>query len=199
MLNELARTQQLHVKSRNERRTIGKVGVHGVLGWHEVDRHLASRLAASPPTANTPGLRRNQKIGLGVLAGFSAMVVIGSLANGGSDKDEKSTTHSTTTSVAPTTAASPVAAPPATPAPTGPIAPVGVNSHTESGADGDVVFVDFDIKDALFTGLTKFGARETTKDILEYAQTEYPQAGKAVVQGQFPQRTPAGIRLTALC
>lgn len=80
-----------------------------------------------------------------MLAGFIAMVVIGSLAKGGSDKDEKSTAHSTTTSVAPTTAASPVAAPPATPTPTGPIAPVGVNFHTESGADGDVVFADLNL------------------------------------------------------
>ncbi|WP_240431189.1 hypothetical protein [Mycobacterium kyogaense] len=72
------------------------------------------------------------------------------------------------------------------------MAPEGVVFRTEPGTTGEVVFADFDIPDAVFMYLTKFGARSTTKEILQYARTEYPQASRVVVEGRFPTKDVYG-------
>ncbi|MDZ7883408.1 MAG: hypothetical protein U5N53_11085, partial [Mycobacterium sp.] len=59
---------------------------------------------------------------------------------------------------------------------------------TEAGSDGEVVFAQFDIADALFMGLTKSVARTNTKNILQYADNAYPAASRVVVQGRFPTK-----------
>jgi hypothetical protein len=88
------------------------------------------------------------------------------------------------------TAAPPVVTP--SPTPTGPIRPERVAFSTEPGTDGEVVSAQFDIGDAIFMSFTKILARQRTKEILQYAQMEYPQASRVVVQGRFPTKDAYG-------
>lgn len=73
-----------------------------------------------------------------------------------------------------------------------------VTFSTAPGTDGEVVFAQFDIGDAIFMSFTKMLARQTTKEILEYAQTECKPAGSSCRAGSR-RRMPTGTLRTASC
>jgi hypothetical protein len=65
--------------------------------------------------------------------------------------------------------------------------------------NGEVVTAEFQITDALFMSFTKTLARGMTKNILEYADTQWPQAAAVEVQGSFPTNDAYGTPATAWC
>lgn len=140
--------------------------------------------ANKPPTVRIVGA---------IIGGLLLLGVVTSLGDDKKDDDASSSSASTTSSAASSRSSFVAApAPSAPPTPAGPVAPTGVNFHTEPGSDGEVVFAKFKIADAVFMGLTKFGARRTTIDALEYAQAVYPTATKVFVQGTFATKDAYG-------
>lgn len=115
-----------------------------------------------------------------VVVGVVAVVGFG-LANQLGEDEKTAGSSSTTTSAARAPAAAP-----------GTVPPSGVTFSTESGMSKTSVYADFDITDALFMTLTKSVARTTTRDILRYASTRYPQADQVVVRGRFPTEDAYG-------
>lgn len=125
-----------------------------------------------------------------------AVIVLSAAIGGGSDDADSTATEETTTATSPLSAPKPEPStqtpPPAPPLPppppAGPVAPEGV-VFTDSGG---AVTATFDIRDAVFMRLTRFGAQSTTKEALEYALQEYPGLSQVRVIGRFPTQDAYG-------
>lgn len=140
------------------------------------------RAVATPPPKEPASLRKLLLI-VGALVAFILIISVS-----GNDDDEKSTANTSTTTYTPYRSTVAAAAPTPTPTPTGPVRPEGVTFRQE----GTVTFAEFQIGDALFMGLTRFGAQSETKQALQWALREYPNATQVVVQGRFPTKDAYG-------
>ena len=155
--------------------------------WTE---HYASYGAPAPypaPPANLPAKTQwNWKWIAGIGAVFLVLILIAGLGDSGDkDKPAKRAGAESSETIAAPSAPKPTAAP-------GSVAPEGVRFQTQQGPLGEVVVADFDIGDAMFMYLTRFGARSKTKDILLWVKNKYPQASSVEVQGRFPTKDAYG-------
>lgn len=119
------------------------------------------------PLPAKPGMRRDVKIGIGIIVAVVVFVLVGQCSSGGDSRDEPRSSTSTAQSSA---------ARPTTPAQA---------QITFNPAGVGVATARFTLKDVGRTSSIRRQAQDDTVEILAYIDRKYPQAGRAIIEGTF--------------